>query len=259
MALLDIDVPEALARSLAQIAGDRGLPLSPAELAEAVRLCEECRRADAGEAPPGGLHPEQLLPVAVPCGCLVVRTPTIRARLKLIEIQGWPVPAGDPETVAEYVALLTAWILDHGRDGDEMALLAPDSAPAIVADLRPRMGCTLGELQQALRQVVTAHYPEAELLDRWADADQPRHAVDWAQVILALAAEGGCSVDEAMSQPETSVQALFAGLRRRQAEIRASIAERKLDAAPDPDGPKARAAFAWVNFERALRAKRRPT
>lgn len=253
--MLDIDIAAGLGETLAEIARERGAGISPGELAEAARLCEECRRADAGEVPGAG-STDGLLPVAVPVGCLVVRSVTIRARLKLMEAQHWPLPAGTAEDQAEYSALLVAWILAHGRDGDELALLTAESAAAIVQDLRGRMGCTLDELQAALGAVVKARHEEASLMERWADADQVPRPVDWAQILLALASEGGCSIEAAMDLPEGTVAALFAGLRRRRAEMTAKMTEVNRHAPPDPDSAKARAYFAWQNFERALRGRR---
>lgn len=251
----EVVCPSGLARALSMIARERGVAIDAAEFAEAVRLCEECRRADLGAAEPG--RQDGLLPRSIPVGCLVVRTPTIRARLVLQTAGscGRLGPADGGKGDVEYWALLTAWVLHHGRDGDELARLTEATAPGIVADLRARMGATLGELQAAIGEVTRDLYPEASLLELWADQEEERSAPDWAGVLLTLASEGCGATEALLDAPEPQVHHLFAGLRRqRQAE--AAAWDRHSSAAPDPQSPKCRAARAWTAFESQLRTRR---
>jgi hypothetical protein len=250
---LGVACPKGLGRLLSAIAAERGIQITAVELSEAVRLAEECRRADAGVGVVPG-RPEGLLPRAIPVGCLVVRTPTIRARLALQTAARWVFPAGlSEEGRAEFSALLTAWILHHGRGVDELALLSEETAPVIVADLRARMGATLGELQAAIGEVARDLYPEASLLDYWADLDDERATLDWAGVLLTLAAEGCGTAEQLIDAPEPQVHHLLASLRRRR-QAESGALDSQSTAAPDPQSPKCRAARAWTAFEAALRS-----
>lgn len=256
-----VSSPSGLARLLSSIAEERGLPIEAAEFAQAVRLCEECRRADAGLGPAAG-NGAGLTPRAVPVGCLVVRTPTIRARLKLLELQAWTFPGGpdsggSAQERAEYCALLVGWVLHHGRSGDDLDLLTEATAPALVADLRRRMGATLAELNAAIGEVVRDLYPEANLLDLWADLGEEPPAQDWAGMLLALASEGCGTAEQLLDAPESLVHHLMTGLRRRQ-QAEAAAMDAHSSGAPNPDSPKCRAARAWAAFEQALRARRAP-
>jgi len=265
----EVDCPVGLAKALAAIAAKRGGAIDATEFAEAVRLCESCRLADDGSPDDPGSQ-SGLLPRAVPAGALVLRTPTIAARVVLTAVAGWQVPpesAASPAAAAEYGTLLTAWVCAHGRDPEALALLSEQTAPAIVADLRSRLGCTLAEVQAGLAEIVANLYPEPDVLERWcAEADAQVDAAegkpatapqptDWAGILLALAAETGGTTEQWLQAYEPHLLHELAALRRRRRREIAAL-DRHSREAPDPEAPKARAARAWNAFETRLLQRR---
>jgi len=256
MAQVSVAVSDTVASALNEIVESRGLPLSPAELAEAVEINAAGERAMAGIDTPGDQR--GVLPVAVPCGCLVVRTPTIAARLKLQEMQAWPRPEDDSrDTLVEYVTVLTAWILDAGRDIDELALLQKNTAQAIYADTRRRMTATQAELNEAVGAVVRGLYPVVDVLYH-EDAELQQDAgIDWAMVLLALANEGG-SPEEWLTAYEPHAWHTMGAMRRRNdARKRARDEAAGNAAAPGPHDPRVRASAAWHAFAERLQARRK--
>jgi hypothetical protein len=249
------------------------------ELADAVRLYAECGAAHHGRSAPGSTEPQPgLLPRCIPVGrAIVVRTPTVAARLKLDEaFAQWHFPQTlDTESKRrDYKALLIAWILHHGRDEEQLALLSADSAPALVAAFAAQCPVTIEELDAAFAEVVEGLYPVARIMDKYealADlaADNtngsktPREGVsgetasavapdiDWAAVLLTLVTEAGGSAETWLASYEPRVFHILAAIRRRR-EREAAAAAAATHGAPDPQCPKSRAARAWNAFEQAV-------
>lgn len=252
-AALEVRVPARLATVLSGIARERGAAVDGAELAEALRLYEAGRRAMAGVGNPG--NQAGLLHRAVPFAGCTVRTPTLAAKLKIREVDGWPVPEDLPDADrAEWVTLLVAWVLDHGRDPDELALLTAETVRPVLEGWSAGIGATAAELRAAIGEVTRGLYPVLDFAADGAavvtDAD-----IDWAAVLLTLITEGGGTLSEWLAEYEPAVWHLMAALRRRRdAERRAADPK----APPGSDDPRVLASAAWHAFEERLRARRGP-
>jgi len=247
-ATISVSIPAGLAATLSAIADKRGLPIDADELREAVDLFEAGRRAHHGIDDPG--DQTGLLPRAVPCGELLLHTPTIAARLKFRELDDWPLPHGTTEDQAEYLALLTAYILDRARSIPDLELITAATAPGIIAGLRPRMACTVPEIRAAIGEVTRGLYPVLDAVDR-AEADaKPPAQIDWATVLLALLTEGGGTLSQWLIEAEPAVWHILGAVRRRNDRERAAADPK---APPGQHDPRVKASAAWHAFEQRLR------
>jgi hypothetical protein len=248
---LDIDIPEALAGDLREIAESRGRPVAPAEVERLAARLAAVQRASGKDARP--VDRDGMLRRSVRCGEAVLHSPTYAAGIALRRILGWN--EQDPDLFdQEGYDLVEAYILAHAYDREALArLTTPDSAAEAAGAWGVALTCTAAELREAVEALGAGAYPEP------AGGEGPAGAGDLAEALDGLLQRYGGTDPERWlyDVPSSLVAHLADGARMADAKVARARAKATGEAvAPDQD-PKFQAIAAYDDEVEKLKKQKK--
>lgn len=239
----------ALARSIEEIAAKRSEPLTATDLHELIEAHEFGKAAMAGDDPTAE-DEVGVLERSIVVGNVVLRSPTIAARIILGNADGWAVPA---EWAAEphlWLRVLAAYVLAHAYDRDVLALLADrDQAVTLIQEWATALVCDQRELSRAVAKLTNGAYPDVETVEK------KKRPVRWGRLLLRLcrAAPGTTPDYWLYREPDAlACWVLKAEDWRQRKEAEAASRSAGSPLPPAGDDPRLEAVAKWRELEKRL-------